>query len=80
MSNDLSKWVVLRTQHKNSTITTEWLNTDKGTRYSTTTIQSNGSSPLEKELNAIRDHYSKWYKDVVASHSTDTPNSGPCAS
>jgi hypothetical protein len=79
MSNGLSEWFVRSTQHKKGTITTEWLNTDNGTSYSTTTIQFNGSSPLKEEL-TIRDDYSKWYDGALASRSTNTPNSGSCAS
>ena len=82
MSNGSSKWTVSRYQKKDGTITTEWLNTEIGTRYSTTTIQFDVSSLLENELKAIRDYYSKWYDDAVAvaGRSTNTPNSGSCAS
>lgn len=75
----LSEYFERHAQNKNGTITIEWLNTYTGASYSTTSIQFYRSSPLEEEWKAIQNHYSNWYDVAVASRSTNTPNSGPCA-
>ena len=64
-------WYVRHDRNKDSTTTSEWVNTKTGASYSTSSFPSLRSSVFKEELEKIKemmDRHFNWSEDAVPTH------------